>query len=541
VSPFIAACAPGEPDIVRVSPAKGDVGVSPTAPIAVTFDRAMDRGSVEQRLEVDPAIPGCRPARCETAWSGNTLTLQHAGHPFFPATNYKVLLRRGYRDTHGQVDSFDHAWDFTTESAPALTSTAPSDGAAAVGVDADIVLQFSRAVLAPPESAVALDPSTPFNVRLDPTDASRLVVAPLRLLRPATAYHVTVAGSLADTHGGTLGHPRTFEFTTGRLNLGRTLAFATGTGEVEGATRLVDLRPPATLQSRPPTLRVLYDSAAPIADFGWTASGQGMWVLKGPSPGPLVLAGLAGGADTQVAAAARYMAPSPAADEVAFVDDGGRLHLANGVTDVTVAAVGTVLEPPAWSADGGRLALVAGAPASPSLVVLDRRTLASYRVAEAAPCTPCAPPAWAFDGSAVAFSGRAGASDGLLVYRPANPAASAVALLSAARPAGLAWSADASQVYAVTTAGISAVDSHPLAAGALPSPLPASRPGDSSPTVTAYDRRVAFLRPSGGVAQLWLMNSDGTGQRALTAAGYDRSARLVDFPAAMPRWAPAGT
>ena len=200
-------------------------------------------------------------------------------------------------------------------------------------------------------------------------------------------------------------------------------------------------------------------------------------------------------------------------------------------------AAGRVLLAPAWSADGGRVALVVGdAPAG--LLILDRVTLASYRVAGAVPCLACPPPRWSFDGTAVAFAGSAGGNSGLFTYRPLAQATDAVQQAATAAPVDFAWAADGSQLYTVTGAGIAAVASHPIAGATTPAPLAGARAGDAQIAVPAYDRRLAFVRTVNGVPQLWLMNSDGSGQRNLTAAGYDFAERLTDFGVALPAGPP---
>ena len=227
--------------------------MAPDAPIQVTFDRAMDHASVEQRLQLRPPIAGCDPALCAVTWNGDVLSLRHAGHELTPATHYNVVLHRGYRDAMGQANSFDHAWDFSTESAPALSSSTPADNAIDVAVDADLVLQFSRAVRLPADSDVAIEPAVAVSLRLDPADPSRLIVAPLRLLQPATSYTVSLAATILDQHNAPMGRARQLHFTTARVSLLRSLAFAAGAaGDGAGSRRrVVELRPPPTLQSRP--------------------------------------------------------------------------------------------------------------------------------------------------------------------------------------------------------------------------------------------------------------------------------------------------
>ncbi len=46
------------PQVTSVTPADGAQAVAGDSPITVSFDRAMDTGSVEARLSMQPAVPG---------------------------------------------------------------------------------------------------------------------------------------------------------------------------------------------------------------------------------------------------------------------------------------------------------------------------------------------------------------------------------------------------------------------------------------------------------------------------------------------------
>ncbi|MFP3853412.1 MAG: Ig-like domain-containing protein [Anaerolineales bacterium] len=58
------------PRVDRVSPASGATGVRAVSPLEIHFNRPMNRASVEQRLEIEPAIAG------QISWQGNTLRFE---------------------------------------------------------------------------------------------------------------------------------------------------------------------------------------------------------------------------------------------------------------------------------------------------------------------------------------------------------------------------------------------------------------------------------------------------------------------------------
>jgi hypothetical protein len=546
----LSGCLGSPPAIERVQPAKGEAGVAPDAPIVITFDRAMDHQSVESRLEVQPGIPGCSPSGCLALWRDRTLTLAHSDHEFVPNTRYRVVLRPGYHDTAGAVNSYQHSWQFTTEEAPTLRSSTPASGATGVAPDVDIVLQFSRAMLPVGPDQVRIEPAVPFHLAPDPGDAGRIVVSPLRLLRPDTRYTLTVAASLQDVHNDSIGQAVRLTFTTGRVSLERTLAFAVFGGPDQGGQprRIALLRPPASLSAASSSMRVVYSSALPIRDFDWSAGSAAMYTLEGTAPDTrLVRVDPTTGTSRPVAAGVSWMAASPARDEAAYVDAGHHLHIWRAGVDDTIASAGHLTGPPAWSGDGAHLAFTVDdlAGGANAIAVLDRATLSRYLVAGdaasgAITCPACPDPRWSFDSTTLAFA-RAGDA-GPEVWSYASLAGGgALTKVAATVPAQLAWSSDGSNILGVVATGIESVRARPLP-GQAPefAPIRGSRPGDGPLAIASFDRRLAFVRLAAGRPQLWMMNSDGTGLIQLTHQTYEPGEQLPAYGVTLPRWAPAG-
>ncbi len=75
--------------------------------LAITFNREMDKPSVEQRLKVEPAISNMR-----LAWQGNQLVI---GGNLRPSTTYRIFLPSGAKDAKYNLPiANDFAWSFTT-------------------------------------------------------------------------------------------------------------------------------------------------------------------------------------------------------------------------------------------------------------------------------------------------------------------------------------------------------------------------------------------------------------------------------------------
>jgi hypothetical protein len=544
----LAGCGPDGPAIQEVSPAKGENNVAADAPIRVVFNHDMERASVESRLSLAPALEGCDQVACPLTWSGRALVLNHPLHPFAPDTRYRVSLRAGYRDSAGRAEGNDHFWEFHSESAPSIGTVTPGEGSTGVAVDADLSLQLSRAVLVPPVQELTLvgagDPEPlQYRVAVAPDDSRRLVISPLALLRPRTAYTLHVGAGVSDNHHNTLGAGRDFHFTTGTADLARSLGFLVRDKAGQGASRVALLRPPAGLNSPAPSLRVLYHSDQPIASFAWSSDAARVYILGADGRVEVVpLDGTPAG-DSGIVASA--LASSPAHPEVAYVA-GGALHLwrptAVPAGDLPVPQAGRVSGSPAWSGDGRRLAFsVDDGHGGLALRVLDRETLSVSEVG-GGPLPSSGPVlAWSPDGSALAFT-RAGGE--VWSFRPLAAEGNGLLKLGNLEATALSWSSDGDALFAAGAAA----GKPALLYRALGQPLDgqaagftafsSSRGGDSDPAAPAFDRRLAFLRPAAGAPQAWIMNNDGTGVTQLTFAGYDSDERLPADGVDQLRWSP---
>jgi Tol biopolymer transport system component len=138
------------PRVVAQGPS-GDA-VSANTSIQATFDRAVDRRSVERSLTIEPPVPGV------ARWQGQALTFDPTG-PLLPATTYTVTLAAGLRDEQGRATSEPLRWSFRTR-APQLAYLAGPLG------------QATSIVVA------AGDGSSPRTVAELPAGVSALSVAP---------------------------------------------------------------------------------------------------------------------------------------------------------------------------------------------------------------------------------------------------------------------------------------------------------------------------------------------------------------------------
>src|SRR5438094_2414288 len=202
----LSACALNPPRIVSISPSRDVTDVATNQAISISFDRPMNRDSVEKRFALSPILKECAGSRnCRFAWTGNTLMFIHTHINFDLSTAYTVAMHSGYADASGQQNTLEHSWRFTTEGRPMLTSVDPSDGAGSVAPDRNIVMSFNRAL--PPDTmraAVHLSPDTPFLLRTRPgCAAAQYDTIPLSAPPSNLPYTVSIDRPL-DAHDNAL-------------------------------------------------------------------------------------------------------------------------------------------------------------------------------------------------------------------------------------------------------------------------------------------------------------------------------------------------
>ena len=494
--------------IVEISPQRGAVDVRTNLPLRVRFDRAVDRTSVVQRFRVSPAAPG------QVRWTNsNTLVWDHP--PLAVDTEYTVSLESGFRDQAGIASGFRHSWKFRTESAPALTSSIPA--ALERGVDPATYLSigFSREMNAGSfQSAISITPEIPYQVRSDPTDPRRVVVAPRSLLLPGTDYVLRVDSGALDADGNHLPASKV-TFSTGEVrSLQHWITFIAAGGPISTGAGIwmVD-------ENRFP--RLLTDQTAD--SFTWSPDGtsllirrpDGSWVhvtpgadnrelpfsgpwaaYLGPERGYLYLEdgklerlrpdlGI-----DHIAVDVGEVAVAPDLARVAFTVGGNGPGEIDGY-DLTLRARyvlvrdGQSLSGLAWSPNGLRLAyILAGSTSAHDQLRVKAlsgagsvSTIATGAIAE---------PVWLADSNYIAFSAIVDVGG---------------------QPRSRIFRVNASLPPAVLTAQVSL-------AGALAADATSPRPSPDG-------HQIAFLSPAEGGPQVWLMNADGTGLERLTTFAAD--------------------
>ena len=509
----LTACGGDPPQIVDYAPQRNSVDVSTAIPIRITFDHDVDQGSVASRLHLTPSTSGV------VRWlNGHQLQYEHA--TLRTSTTYEVVLDAGYRDPAGNTYNLRHRWSFTTEAAPMVTGSTPAGGDIGIDPSAYLTLDFTRAMeLSSLKSAVALSPTIPVDVRIDPTEGRRAIIAPQQLLSPSTDYQLLVDTAAVDVDGNQLGRDEVVHFTTGPLRpLRNWIAFATDSvdGTSDGLWMVNDRGFP----------RQLFDAGA-VRSFSWSPSGDSLlvqgqdetWWSYTPAAGTTTL--------TFKATWAGSLAPGMG---FVYITDAGVLHrqAADGTDEAIEADVAEASVAPR----GLRIAYTHAASRTNEVWAYDVGLGARYLLAS--DTNAVSGVAWAPAGNRVAYLRHDPTTLSLRV-RNLTGAATTTTLTSGdlGEPAWLPDSTHMVFAASVQSSGgtlrkaflinvVSPPASLTLAAG-----LPSDPEIDvTSPVPSPDGHQIAFL--SGD--QVWLMNADGTRPTPLTrldAATFPYSCRAL--------------
>lgn len=491
------ACGGNPPQIVDYSPQRGAVEVSTAAPIKIAFDHEVDQASVESRLHLDPVSAGT------VQWE-NPHQLIYTHSTLRASTTYEVILEPGYRDLAGNTYALRHHWSFVTEGPPNLATSTPSDGDTAVDPAEYITINFTREMNATSlQSALTFNPTTPFDVRLDPADGHRAIIAPSELLAPNTTYQVAVNTAALDIDGNQLGRDQTIRFTTGspRVLKGWLAFAATSPDGTAGGLWIVN-------ETGFP--RQLFDDS-PVHTFSWSPAGDRLLIQgNGETWSEFV----PGGGATQLSFTGTWAAALATGMGYVYIDDAGVLHRqsVDGIDEVISPDVAQATVAP----NGLRLAFVQGALAPDNIwgydVGLHARFLLTVDTGAVRDVS------WAPSGNRIAYLRDDGGASSLQVKNLVS--AGTTTTVASGELGSPAWLPDSTHlVLAARPKGATGHKAFVVNVVAPPAALSAvsGLPSDANVDLTAPvpspdGHQIAFI--SGN--QAWLMNADGTRPTALT-------------------------
>lgn len=531
--PLLAAGCAQPPQIESISPGKGDAGVSTAESVQITFDRPMDEASVAKHFQLAPYYKNSnrlgKGVRGSIRWTDQrTMVFQHS--TLKPSTKYAAILSGGYRDALSGSNSLRHHWDFTTEGAPSLTGATPGSDDTGVDPNTYIALSFSRPMnLSSLASAISIGPSIQFQLRPDPAEPDRVLLAPQGTLYPNTDYSVTVDRSALDAHGNHLSQSAVTTFTTGPLKPPQHWIGFVGLsqGEAQGLYAVNDTAFPRLLAPVPGT------------SFSWSANGSTLLVRS--TDGTWMTMPTAGGTPTPLPFQGEWAAFLGGGRGYAVLNGGALSTVSEDGTSTTQIATG--VSDAAVSPDGTTVAFVQTQNGTSVVESYDVDLRARSRLVSASGTIDEL--AWAPDSTGLAYR-RSGADphDARIQVRSLIGTGDTTTL-ARGQVSSPQWQADARHVFFEAV-----VDSPqgPVAkvfrrgltdqsgtALSLSTGIPTRTDLDlQSFAVSPDGREIAFLVASGGRTSVWVMNSDGTGVAQL--ASYDPSA--FPYSAASLTWTP---
>jgi alpha-2-macroglobulin len=201
------------PLCVEVLGPSGDA-VRPMTPVTIRLAGRVDRNVAVHALQIKDAPAG------HFDLQHDVLTFKPDWPGFALGTTYDVSLKLSDREVPRGADPVDLGFRFTTEGKLNVASAFPQDGAQEVGLDAAVMLQFSRSV-APltvidkrgPQGILDFDPPMLGEGRW--LNTSLYTFAPAGAgWSPSTTYKARVLAGLANQLGATLDQDYVFSFTT---------------------------------------------------------------------------------------------------------------------------------------------------------------------------------------------------------------------------------------------------------------------------------------------------------------------------------------
>jgi len=203
------------PEVESTSPANKDVGVSINKIITATFNEKMNPATITQ---TSFTIQGAAPVAGTITYSLLTASFTPTS-PLAPNTTYTGRITTKVKDLMGNAIQEDFVWTFSTDAAPTVTSTSPTDKEGGVLLNKVITAKFS----------LSMDPATLTGttftlkrgttvvlgiVSYNGTDAS---FAPSGNLLSETEYTATITTGAKSLAGMPLAADYVWKFTTGQV------------------------------------------------------------------------------------------------------------------------------------------------------------------------------------------------------------------------------------------------------------------------------------------------------------------------------------
>src|SRR5512136_2989106 len=203
------------PFVIDRAPARGEEQGT-EAPIKISFDKPMDRASVENAFQITPQVSGA------FKWNNDNTQVSFvpAGQGFARGELYSVNVLTTALATNGQMLGQPLQFTFKAVGFLEVTQVVPADGAEGVDPNSDITVMFNRPVV--PLVPIDEQASLPQPLVLDPPvkgkgewiNTSIYVFRPDDRLQAGIKYTAKVPAGLKDPLGAELRQDYVWSFTT---------------------------------------------------------------------------------------------------------------------------------------------------------------------------------------------------------------------------------------------------------------------------------------------------------------------------------------
>lgn len=211
------------PTVITTTPLQNATGVSPSAPITVTFSETMDVSTITAaNVTLRVTSSGAQVAGTVTYTEATRAMTFTPTAPLAQLTGYTLVVSRNVRDAAGNPMGVDYTLVFTTGDAtsPTIITVVPANGATGVAIGTTVKVTFSE-----PMNALTITASTvtlkntatgvavPATVVYDAATVTA-TLTPTSPLSVGTNYTVTVSTAARDVSGNGLASQFISTFTT---------------------------------------------------------------------------------------------------------------------------------------------------------------------------------------------------------------------------------------------------------------------------------------------------------------------------------------
>ncbi|CAG0936630.1 Alpha-2-macroglobulin [Thermoflexales bacterium] len=203
------------PFVIDRAPARGEEQGT-EAPITLSFDKPMNRASVEQSFQITPKISGA------FKWNDDNTQVAFVptGQGFARGEIYNVNVLTTALAANGQMLGQPLEFTFKAVGFLDVTQVMPTDGTEGVGTDTDITVMFNRPVV--PLVPIEQQATLPQPLVIDPPvkgqgewiNTSIYVFRPDERLQAGIQYTAKIAAGLQDPLGAALREDLVWSFTT---------------------------------------------------------------------------------------------------------------------------------------------------------------------------------------------------------------------------------------------------------------------------------------------------------------------------------------